>query len=296
MVGDKGKIVLDNSLPNNTGGHALAMVEYHSEVTPKSFVHDNLDELINNHNVGTIALEMPPYMMVFNWAYQDGKLGAERIDNKEALIKAYTSFFDPTYKNNATKTAELSADALDKGIRVVTYDGRSGNLFNEEKERFSKQINKIDDLIYNNGISVSKLKSNVPGTIEHTLMLREIRKLLEENPEYQKRLDHIENAILSMRDNYIPSDIISSTITAELADKQKNLISIIGKAHQSGTISIEKTPLDDVQGIFNQGLTINGFKTTNALIGSNKEVINMLNASIFSFNNKQETCSVYNHI
>ncbi len=292
-LGINGAVELDRVLPPDTKRHVLAMREWHLQTGPSAFLKENLDRLVGYNNVGTIGLELSPYMMVMNWAYQDGKLGETKRDNREALVAAYQAAGNPAYASNLRESGLMAASALDRHIRVITYDSRAGTLFTEELKRQQNPIAQVDrSLRANPNLHAAdlQLQSTTPGLAEHTKLLLQIRELLQYYPHYRQKLASIEANIIAMRKQKIPADIISATIVTQLADSNRNLVTKIGEAHQAGLA--DNTAFGDYQGIFAHGLAKAGWHVTDAFIASSAEVQNAISTAAGSM----QDCHAYGHI
>lgn len=284
--------LFDAALPAGKGSHVLALGEVHYEAGHLHFLKDNLDNLRNQHCLGTIGQEMPYFMNMFLWAYRDGNLPVPADKSADYLHKIFNAYYYPVNHDNSEALGDLAMAALERNMRVVCFDTRctlseygdsilrkcAGKSFRDmlehtaQKERlsetellemFRQDTAKIPEmLVWETQKAVPLLQlaalghlaehkdrlpeyriyfqtENLPhalsaSALDEAWMHHEARLLLEQHPEYQKRLDAMESMILEGRVKGLPEDAMSSVIFHSSMDRERNAITIHGFHHLLG--------------------------------------------------------------
>lgn len=255
---------LRKALPKREGGHMLVLGESHDDDEHLDFLRTHLATLQREHNLGTIGLELPPYLNVFFGAYQDGTLARE-LGSKHAAREYLTAMFqaygDSDYSYNAIAKARLTIAALDAGLRVTAYDGRD-RLKDCKSVRGSKlkALDKAVKILANAmKTTTDEVYQRIRGDsgesqyyfihnkkFKFPLMLREVDHWLNKEPKYQTRLADMEKIITLGHNKEIGADAISAALLSATADATKNTLSIGGAGHINAMGS--KDPDDNIQG------------------------------------------------
>ena len=118
------KRLFAQALPEGTNSHILALGEVHCEAGHLNILTENLEELDKRHNLGTVGLELFPYMNVFLWAYRDGNLPVSESQIDNYLAAVFRSYALPVNGNVYSANSHLAKAAIDRGMRAVCFDAR----------------------------------------------------------------------------------------------------------------------------------------------------------------------------
>ena len=242
---------LDAALPSDGGTHTLVLGEDHHQTEHYDFLRQHLDELQKQHHLRTIGLELPSYMNLFFWAYQDGTLAQQLHSSK--LAKAYiravlVAGTNHNFSASTESEVALALAAMDLGIRVVAYDGRDTlrqevttevyKLFRTGGEEAVSQtpnvtFEELQQVIRN---SVSLLdRQRASGA--KGWMLSEAEWLRDLNPDYKEKLAALEQLVETGHDKIHEGKLSSDALSALLFDAQAvagNRLTIGGVAHMDG--------------------------------------------------------------
>lgn len=198
------------TMPKDTAGHVLALGESHTKSDHLTYLKQCLPELVAEHHLGTIGIELPFAMNAFFWAYKDGTL-EEMLGSKEDaalyLKIVCTSFFNTPFADNAKAMADLVVAALDADVRIACYDSRHTKedvIVKGEQSRINPKLDWV---------------------------VAEFEELCKENSSYKPRLEKMETLVATGREKKIGSDALSATLFAMVADPHKNSLTIIGNGH-----------------------------------------------------------------
>ena len=253
------KALLDKALPANTGGHVLALREYHTQTGHLQYLADHLQELATKHHVGTIGLERAPTLMLFEWAYRDAKTPTEKATAKQLLRDAYYSM--GKHHENVDVSVRLITEAIDRGVAVVGFDAR--HLFSEAYPYYAAAITQA-------GVALDQPLSKLPADYQAMWLFHQAKKLYDAHPEYKAKLDVIEGTVKQLRAKGVPTDVISATLATQMADPHKNMITVSGSVHLQGS---KFGGEEDAQGIFDEGMTAAHWKVTDGFVGTKQEMV-----------------------
>lgn len=269
---------LHDALPNDGGNHSLVLGEAHSHTEHLDLLQNQLDDLHKHHHVQTLGLERSSYFNLFLWAYRDGQL-TEMLGSQQAArdyLKAIFAAYSPAYyKENASKHAELTIQALDAGMDVIAFDSRDSlpslrgrgkeyiKTYNAELSKLAERKGKsIDSVIQEQRTDLTHALVNKDDAVEFLWMLAEAQALRTLYPEYGQKLKALEKLVhvghQKIADGKLTSDALSAITFNSLAGKG-NRITVIGSAHLTGIGSSvinswEREPIrydkEDVHGTF----------------------------------------------
>ncbi|MFN8992450.1 MAG: hypothetical protein ACK5X3_02085 [Pseudomonadota bacterium] len=240
------KAYMKQALPGGADEpHVLALGEDHLQTDHLEFLTHHLPELKAEHRLGAIGVELAPFMDVFLWAYQDGRLPVEKGQESTYLRSMVLAHYDYAFKHNGRAKAVLAGAALDKGIQVTHFDTRY--LLEDLAKRYSEDLASLDREIVAHPSLVAHYRMGNYGQGNGTLneyeqfpfLLREVQILLKENPNYKRRLDNIEAVILAARQlakegKEIGSDALSAALFKASMPEDKNALTISGYQHIMG--------------------------------------------------------------
>lgn len=279
------KAFMSKALPANQGGHVLALGESHRQTANKAFLSEHLSELADpsQHNVGLIALEQQLCMNVLLWAYKDGKLKPPSdVQPANYLHDMFRFVTESDYSEGSKAISDLAIKSINEGdsVHFQCFDTRYS---------LSDLLKNFADQFDSTKLASIKYPDDAADHYTRTsFVLREIQRLLKENPEYQLRLDNLEAVISAQRkwnehhpNKTIGCDALSAAVMKAMLPEDadgtpQNAITISGLDHITG-LSDSVTKLD---GTFAQHLARSqfssaflwGLQTTTALVGSSSEI------------------------
>jgi hypothetical protein len=263
-----GRNFFRKTLPKSQSECALALREYHWDSSHIHFLETHMPELAKDHNLGTLVLEYPPFMMLFFWAHRDGRLGKTRAEADDILKNALIGVSD--HGESGARSALISAAHASK-VDVIAPDARQ--LFEPKLKECSSEVKFVES-----HPSWSFWDFSMDQQLGWALVKAE--EIYEANPDYARRLNAIEHAITVLRSERIPKDVITATLATCLAKPKSNMIAIYGAAHIGGIDNRKLSPRGDISGIFDNALARQGWNVTDAIIGSKKEVEEQIDISI----------------
>ncbi len=240
-ISANGKEILNDALPGDQGGNVLALRESHRYTKHLDYLAEHMQELKAEHRVGTLGIEMGSYMMGFHWAYRDAAPGAAKEAAGQALRDAYADYYQD-FPRLGERQAQLVLAAVDQGIEVTCFDSR-GSLAEDAGESY--------------GIAAERV--------------------YRAHPEYRAKINAIERAAETMKQQGIPMEVVFSTILSRSADPTQNMIAIAGYNHINGT-HLRQDANYRSDGIFDEGLahapTENGatWRVTDGFMGTPKSI------------------------
>jgi hypothetical protein len=258
------KAFFDKALPKGKGGHVLALGEAHTDHRHITYLHQHMDALVHAHGLGTIGVEMPAFMNVLFWAYQDGTL--EKQCGSKAAARTYfcqlmSGWCDKEHQYNTQEKADLLMQAMDSGVRVVAFDSR--DMFAKAKKDYPlRSMYEEEEEIDGVAISYPMQREQEPlvrqQLIQHLgkrrmpahLLVHEIYTLLRDCSDYSWRLDHMEDLIQRGRKKDIGSDAISAALFSAAQDTTKNALTISGIDHIATAGGDDRLRSERIHGTF----------------------------------------------
>lgn len=259
-IAPNGKSLFNEALPARDGGHVAILREMHYNASHHEYTKEHIGELVKEHNLGTIALEQPPYMMLLIWAHRDGKLGNTPEKNDKALEQAFVSVMKEEFRDKAIAEAALVSRAHKMGVNVITFDSRK-----LDSEKTFSELQVLEHLKEHDVLTGMQISGGRLATLQQADLLYRLY------PEYQMQLDAIEKAGNSMKG--VPSDAVSAALASTMADPRKNMLVIIGEAHVNGELSHDA----GAQGIVDDALAKQGWKVHDLKIGSQADIEDQIN-------------------
>lgn len=239
------------------------MREGHGQAGQLTYIKQHLSELVHEHNLGTIAMEKPPLMMLFVWAHHDGRLGDTLEQNDQALENAFVGTQRAFFEDKSKADAALVTQAHKMGVDVIAFDSRVS----------AKEVFAAADKMERYGDYDTYQPFSTMSSEERKLYIyQEAERLYHEYPEYRQRLDKIEEAAKVIGKN-APTDSVSAALASRLANPKKNMLGIIGDGHVSGEVN----DAPESQGIFDDALAKQGWKVSDIKLGSKADIEEQIN-------------------
>lgn len=250
--------LFDKALPPTGRDHVLALGEDHTFSEHWVNLAENLTALKNGHGVGTIGVELPPYLNLFFWAYQDGTLARLTGSQEQARQYIHQLFYAIDSHKEEGPFADLVIKALDMGIRVVAYDSRF--ILSEQRDRTKVPRDEMfSTLPWNTFDRLRQNTDDFQTFMKHAASYRypwvvyEADLLASQKPEYQRRLGLMEEMIYAGRERKIGTDAMSATLFHAAKQPGKQCITVIGQQHMSG-FGVESEQAGLVHGTFSHHL------------------------------------------
>lgn len=121
------KAFLNESLPVDASKHVLVAGEMHTQHQPYRFVARHLDELVDEHGLGSICFEAPTMLDIFQWALRDGKLPVVAGKEKAYLTTLHQSASNfAVFNGSSSEEAAVKIEANKRGLECFHYDSRDG--------------------------------------------------------------------------------------------------------------------------------------------------------------------------
>ena len=234
--------------------------ESHTMASHYEWIAQNINGLNNNHYMGGVLIELPPYYNYLIWAYRDNNITEQELHAELEKISGNDR------DDNADKIfADSLIKILNSGSDVFFYDARQTfegfvDFLNSDKE-----MSKGYDIIQH----IHQYELSRDDETETTRSGDNILVQIElNNPEYKVRLETLEQIIRDGKKRGIPEDIISAKIITSYTDENYSYIVIPGDAHISGHFL--KNFL--AQGILDEALNAQGRKVHDGYIGNSDDL------------------------
>lgn len=233
--------LFDRALPGTQGNHVLTLGEYHRQTPHLSYLRENLPALVRDHRLGTLGLEMQPFMNVFFWAYRDGSM-AQALGSQEAARDYLRTLFrlvEGHETQTATDRADLVIAALDQGVRIVAYDTRYRwtswwNKSAPGRAELDQVLSSEQKQAMRTQPAIAlKILEEVPA-YKQSWVVHEAAYWMDRHPSYRKTVNGIEQLSVLGDRKGLDSDAISSLVLNAGADITRNTIAIIGMGHMIG--------------------------------------------------------------
>lgn len=291
---------LKAALPKGEGRHALMVGELHTQRGNHDYMRTHLDSLVNDYNVGTLAIEMQSMYQVFYWAYRDGKLQVPK-DQAARYLKGIfecAADIDGTARGMSS-SVKLNMEALDRNLDVIPFDTRQTSrdlpymmlCVKIIAAYFKDHRQHLEDIRSDLGL-MKKWPEQIPlpphlieavqeGSFPQVLVdklfadafvLYEALVILKQNPQYRRWLDNYEAVVMAGRKMGIDSDALGAALIEAQARPNKNIIATAGLAHLLVPIADLGLGTDiAVQGTLSKQLARLGLPVTDCMIANNRE-------------------------